>query len=259
MLIGISGKSGHGKDLVGKIIKFLIALDKFEAVANANRQNDKILANQFLNLTENNWKHINNITNWEIRKFADKLKDIVCILLNCTREDLENREFKEKELGEEWYQYYVYTEGVKQLVNQSYYLSTHKVKEIVKLTPRLILQLLGTECGRQIINPNIWINSLFNDYKGHFIGTVNNEKQYGKKLPNWIITDLRFKNELESIKSRKGITIRVNRENVESNNHESETDLDNSTFDYVIENNSDITNLIKQIKEILIKENLIKL
>ena len=40
--------------------------------------------------------------NWKIVKFADKLKDIVCLLIGCTRQQLECREFKEKELGEEW-------------------------------------------------------------------------------------------------------------------------------------------------------------
>ena len=31
----------------------------------------------------------------EIKKYADKLKDIACILLNCTREDLEDEGFQE--------------------------------------------------------------------------------------------------------------------------------------------------------------------
>jgi len=32
---------------------------------------------------------------YEFRKFADKLKDIICVLLNCTRQELEDRVFKE--------------------------------------------------------------------------------------------------------------------------------------------------------------------
>ena len=35
---------------------------------------------------------------------------------------------------------------------------------LVKLTPRKLLQLLGTDCGRDIIHPNIWVNALFADY-----------------------------------------------------------------------------------------------
>lgn len=31
---------------------------------------------------------------YKIKKFADKLKDIVCILIGCTREQLEDSKFK---------------------------------------------------------------------------------------------------------------------------------------------------------------------
>jgi len=207
---------------------------------------------------------INKLTNnkYEEKSFANKLKDIVCLLIGCTREELEDREFKEKELSEEWWYYtntLFYNENKKLIP----YLKTDKSLHnntnwyIIKLTPRLLLQLLGTECGRQIIHPNIWINSLFVDYKGHFIGTVNNKKQYGKKLPNWIITDLRFKNELEAIKNRNGIIIRINRNNIQLSNHLSETDLDNSTFDYVIDNDSSIEELEEKIKQILLTEKII--
>ena len=76
------------------------------------------------------------------------------------------------------------------------------------LTPRLLLQLLGTECGRNIIHPNIWVNSLISEYK-----SINNRGQKPKDdiftFPNWIITDMRFPNELEAIKNRGGISIRV--------------------------------------------------
>ena len=48
-------------------------------------------------------KIINQLTNnkYEEKCFADKLKDIICILINCTREQLEDESFKSKELGEE--------------------------------------------------------------------------------------------------------------------------------------------------------------
>lgn len=98
----------------------------------------------------------------------------------------------------------------------------------------------------------------------------------GADYPNWIITDLRFPNELEAIKQRKGITIRINRPdyyfnkeekriiptskeyvNVDINPHKSEIALDNAKFDYIVENDSDITSLIEKVKNILIKEKII--
>ena len=98
------------------------------------------------------------------------------------------------------------------------------------------------------------------------------------KYPNWIITDVRFPNELQAIKDRDGIIIRVNRSikipneitetafgkntsskivTINFNEHSSETALDNTEFDYVIDNNSTIEELIKKVKEILIKEKII--
>ncbi len=42
-----------------------------------------------------------------------------------------------------------------------------------------------------------------------------------------------------------------------SGEHYSETNLDKSEFDYIVDNDSDIQSLIEKIKEILIKERLL--
>ena len=83
MIIGISGKLNSGKDTVGEIVQIISASPHFtdEAVLSfIGRQ------------------HLNSI--WEIKKFADKLKDIVCMLLGCTREQLEDRQNKSLSLQE---------------------------------------------------------------------------------------------------------------------------------------------------------------
>ena len=151
MIIGISGKINSGKDTVGEIVQIISASPHFtdEAVLSfIGRQ------------------HLNSI--WEIKKFADKLKDMACMLLGCTREQLEDREFKEKELGEEWHKYQ--HENGQWYCTIEHYNSLTKNRQaywsLIKLTPRLLLQLLGTECGRQIIHPNIWTVSLMNEYIG---------------------------------------------------------------------------------------------
>ena len=142
-------------------------------------------------------------------------------------------------------------------------------------TPRTILQQLGTEVGRQI-HQDVWVNATMVDY--YPIDCSNNTKcsLAGKpeiscnkcpQYPNWIITDTRFPNEADAVKSRGGINIRLNRpnpkgiindfENSDINLHPSETALDNYTFDYVIDNTGTIEDLIIKVKEILIKENII--
>lgn len=82
-IISISGKINSGKDTVGKIIKILTASPHFTDEA----------VEDFLgkDLYESDWK---------IKKFADKLKDIVCLLLGCTREQLEDESIKSLSLQE---------------------------------------------------------------------------------------------------------------------------------------------------------------
>lgn len=67
-----------------------------------------------------------------------------------------------------------------------------------------------------------------------------------------VISDVRFKNEAECISARGGQVWRINRIGVEATNqHISEHDLDEWKFDGVITNNSDMPNLIKQIRALL--------
>jgi hypothetical protein len=282
-IIAISGKINSGKDTVGKIIQYLTTKEL----------HDVKLEHYLTNCDVCNTL----VPNWKVVKFADKLKNIVCLLIGCTREQLEDREFKEKELGEEWYRVRLYIndklEGI--------YLSEAEIKEKYQskiyevgvkiddspLTPRLLLQLLGTEAGRDIIHPNIWVNTLFADYK-LIDRDISNSPYTSKKennalkalkshYPNWIITDMRFPNELKAVKDRGGITIRVNRPKYayesdlpekssplqhakrgkELHNHPSETSLDSATFDFVINNNKDIEHLINEVKSVLEKLNFL--
>ena len=252
MIIGISGKIKSGKDAIGKIIQML---------AQGIDSNTQIT--DYINGT--------NITgfDWEIKKFADKLKDIVCLLINCTREELEDRDFKEKELGEEWWYYtdslFNSTDSEQNLYSYSKYhrqLKNDLDFYIIKLTPREILQLLGTEAGREIIHPNIWVNALFADYNPKFKGVEHDD--LNGYYPNWIITDVRFPNEIKAIKDKGGIVIRVERDDLlrlgylDKNAHKSETALDDyKDWDYTIKNNDTIEELINKINKTRIWEDII--
>ncbi len=87
----------------------------------------------------------------------------------------------------------------------------------------------------------------------------NNQKLYSHK--NIIITDMRFINEMEAVKERKGITIRVVRPVEKSKTtarlHPSETSLDKAKFDYEIINDAGIPELIEKVRQILITEKII--
>lgn len=250
-LIGISGKKGHGKDTVAKIIQIIDGLNVYPTELDFKSLLLPIeyLKNPNLGIPNNKYK---------IKKFADKLKDMVCVLLGCTREQLEDPEFKEKPLGEEWDVIRVTSSwGAPDKllpVEGENMMWTHAVRE--QTTPRKILQLMGTECGREILHPEIWVLSTFADYKtGHVDYPLPEGHLYGDKItftykPSWIITDVRFLNEARAVKDKGGVVIRVNNERIKSTDtHESETALDDyEDWDAIINNTGNFEQLTHRVE-----------
>ena len=248
MIIGVSGKIGSGKDTVGTIVQDITA------------------TRTGFNLV----KHYN----WQRRKFADKLKQITSILTGIPVEDLEKQEVKDSILGSEWGRV-INTAGINldvinwKLQEDEYFGKTdeNNVTKIFKHIPpptvRELLQKLGTEAMRDVIHPNIWVNALFADYKEGFAGDIMKPETYNDfKLPNWVITDVRFPNEAEAIIKHGGVVLRVSRGKVPPcighSQHPSETALDNYDGFYAkIDNNGSIEELTHKIQEVLQKLNLI--
>ena len=252
-LIGISGKKNSGKDTVASMIQYLIARKD-------DSRDINIQTAEFLGLTKDNWMAIHNKQPFVIKRFADKVKDMTCILLGCSRQDLEDRNYKERELGEQW-QYWQLNYGDFDFQGSAKFNSYNEAVEerkellrlydvdepkLIKLTPRKVMQLLGTEGVRNAVHPNAWVISTF----------VN----FNSIADHWIIPDVRFPNELEEIKKRGGLIIRVNRpqnEEKEADLHSSESSLDEAEFDYIIDNDSDLIYLMLKVKTILKEEGLI--
>lgn len=67
-----------------------------------------------------------------------------------------------------------------------------------EFTPRLALQLLGTEVGRDVFHRDFWIIKL---------------KKYIESAPNqdYVVTDVRFQNEVEFIQKNGGLLIEIQR------------------------------------------------
>lgn len=155
--------------------------------------------------------------------FSSILKDIISILFSWDRNLLEgdtteSREFREK-IDEYW----------------SNALKT-------PITPRYVMQNIGTELFRNHFNEDIWIHALYKK-----IINLDNK--------NIVITDIRFPNEHEMVKKLNGITIKINRKICKVGTHKSETEWLSCAYDYEINNDSDITYLKKNIKYILNKNN----
>ena len=123
-------------------------------------------------------------------------------------------------------------------------------------SPREALQLMGTEAGRETFHPDIWVISLLNRAKGKDV----------------VVTDVRFKNEIDYIQKNEGIVIRVKRgedpewfdflssetdefyrEQIMKGRsvHRSEWDWVGCDFDYVIENDGTVQQLRKKVENVL--------
>lgn len=153
-------------------------------------------------------------------KFAGKLKQMVALILGVTVEKLEDRDYKNAVLPEKWWvirtpDYKVMLPYSKEMVKRYDLAIEYGSFIVVKMTPRIMMQLMGTEAGRNIIHPNVWVNATFSDFS-------ENSK--------WFITDMRFRNEMEAVKEHGGITIRIDRP-YDQRHPEVVKELRNSGFD----------------------------
>lgn len=219
MIIAINGKIGAGKDTVGTIIQGLLYTNKDQSS--------------------------------EIKKFAGKMKQIASILTGISVEKFEDQEFKTTLLDVEW--------GTVQDVPLNSIPPFADMQFNVMMTVREFLQKLGTEAMRDGLHTNVWVNALFADYKKDW-GIESNlphSEFLNLKYPNWIITDMRFPNEMEAVVKRHGITIRVVRPGTAAGTHPSETALDDVKFDYEIINDGTMEELVKKVRKILVNEELV--
>lgn len=274
-IIAISEKLQSGKNLTANIIQYLVDKKKMNYKTKDTKED-----------LESYLKNKHNLKcDWTIKQFGTKLKQIISILTNISIEELEEEEIKNKVLSSEWDRYLLkeYLANDNYIVDEKcvYFATEKNMQDYINkaghtvytcyqvgkrsITIRQLLQQIGTEVMRDAIHPNIWVNALFNDYYKSIkeLNPFEDPIPYfekNAKYPNWIITDLRFPNELKAVKEKKGITIKVNRDlqkESDDYSHISKTALDDAEFDYVINNNETIDDLIKSVREILKAELII--
>lgn len=107
------------------------------------------------------------------------------------------------------------------------------------VTPRVALQVLGTEYGRRMYE-NVWVDAC-----------LNHIREMGQPLHT--IPDVRFTNELNGIREAGGVVIRLLRGQRQSS-HPSELELEQiplEAFDFVIDNQGSKEELYAAIDEIV--------
>jgi len=170
--------------------------------------------------------------------FAKPLKDACSIMFGWPREMLEG----DTEVSRKW------REEPDSFWSEKFGYS---------FTPRLALQLMGTEAGRNVFHQDVWVISLLNRAKGKDV----------------VVTDVRFKNEINYIQQNGGVIVRVRRGEEpdwyklaedaaagfssaimgmkDKGIHQSEWDWVGSEFNYTIDNDGTVNELGNKVKELL--------
>jgi hypothetical protein len=162
--------------------------------------------------------------------FGDPVKEICKLLFNLSNDRLENRHLKEQ-IDPHW-----------------------------NISPRNMFQRIGTEFGQELVftifpelndkidKKHLWITLL-----SEKMGKLNGN-DYNLKI-NHVISDIRFKHEVDFIKQRGGQVLKINRPNLKMNDiHKSENELDTidaSLIDYEIDNNYSLEELYSQLDTII--------
>jgi hypothetical protein len=185
--------------------------------------------------------YLQNIYGFKRDSFASTLKDAVASVFGWERELLEGRTTESRQWRE---------------TVDSWWANRLNMPN---LTPRLVLQLWGTEVARKAFHDDTWIASL--------------EYKLSKAHNDIVITDVRFPNEIRAVRDAGGIVIRVVRGPeppwydlaVETNTgkfnhmahaypevHPSEWAWIGTQFDAVIDNNADgLDPLFAQVKSLV--------
>lgn len=174
--------------------------------------------------------------------FAKPLKDAACAIFGWDREMIEGQTPESRKWRE----------------NPDKFWSRTLQREF---TPRMSIQLLGTEAGQKVFGRNVWVGSLL------------------KRIENYdkvVVTDVRFRHEVEAITQARGTLIRVQRgenpiwfshlnslyQNEDARDrfmsefciHKSEWDWVGSYIDYTVTNNGTLEDLYDKISYIMTEE-----
>ena len=256
MIVGISGKMQSGKDTVALMWQYIDDCHRFSY--------DNLHINDFKSWYTN--KH-NLKSDYKIKYFAGKLRKFVSDIIGMSIEDLMKDEIKNTIIPS-------FSKTPRQLLQ----LIGTEVCRVIDSNFHIIA-LMNDYKGQEA---TMWRD----DYKFNHKGWPTEEDEIkgsyiGILYPNWLIPDTRFPNELKAIEDRNGVVIRVERswenrypklwkqyslDKTDRTNgflnwlsyedgfsyfkhtHPSETSLNNHQFEYIINNNDTLEELLEAVK-----------
>lgn len=126
------------------------------------------------------------------------------------------------------------------------------------LSPRRIMQLMGTGVGR-LIHPETWIRKCLENIRAGQEGhphVVRDDVRRCFRTRNtpttaWVISDIRFPNEAAHVRAAGGVVIKVVRPGMpDTDTDESETSVDLVEADHIIDNDGSLEDLRKKFYQL---------
>lgn len=102
------------------------------------------------------------------------------------------------------------------------------------MTPRHMLQTLGTEWGRDMIHSELWLRKCMRDI-------------VDSTAPNIVVSDVRFDNEAKAIRESGGIILRIDRFGCGGDAHVSEAGVSDGLVNLTYHNRRDLAELERDI------------
>lgn len=143
---------------------------------------------------------------------------------------------------------YAFAEPLKQMLKSVFGDHFHNGdrEQICKeagISYRQLMQLLGTEWGRNQVNPQLWVNLVAKRWDLVKDGAWSPELGHTAGM---ILSDVRFDSEAEWIKSQGGVIIEVTRPDLEAigiSGHQSEQGINPALTDITVKNDRDLPHL----------------
>ena len=155
--------------------------------------------------------HLANIHGFQAYAFADPLRDGLMNILNLSPCDFDG-DGKEKPI--DW----------------------------LGRSPRELMQSLGTDWGRNMVHPELWL--LLAEQNLEFLSQTQDN------ATGFVISDLRFENEADFVRKRGGIVLHILRPDAaEVNPHISESGIGIQDNDLVLHNDGALDDLFGQLDE----------
>lgn len=111
-------------------------------------------------------------------------------------------------------------------------------------SPRQLMQLLGTEWGRDMISASIWLDLAEQN--------LGNLAELYPEAPGFVISDVRFENEADFVRQRGGLIIHLKRADApDVNPHASELGVAIQPSDLLINNDFDLASLFEELDRIV--------